>query len=199
MANLNAPSGFVPARHFNSGDVRNSVYQIASALASNIYRGSAVIPVGTNKRIDVATAGARVSGVFQGVSYVLSNGDTQFRPYWASGTALKTGSIAEATVWDDPMILFSAQVSGAAGVVQADIGALADILVGTGSTVTGQSGDMVDQSTLTPVIATGGQLQVYELSKIVGNDVGQYGKVLVRWNEHFGFGSTTAGQALTTY
>lgn len=199
MPNANTPYGLKPVRHAVGGTIRHSVYQIASALASNIYRGSPVIPVGTNKRIDVAAAGNRLIGVFDGVSYVDSAGETQFKPYWASGTALKTGSVAEAHVFDDPFILFAIQVSSATGLVATDIGNIADVVIGSGSAATGQSGDMLDQTTLTATAATGGQLAIEELYDIQGNAYGQYAKALVRINEHYKFSSTTTGQTVTPF
>ena len=199
MANTNAPSGLTPVRHLAGGVIRTNAHQIASALASNIYRGSAVIPVNTTKRIDVAAAGNRVLGVFDGVSYIDSNGDVQIRPRWATGTAIKSGTVAEAQVYDDPLILFAAQMSGSAGAVATDIGNFADLVIGTGNANSGQSGDMIDQATLTSTVATGGQVRVDELLALEGNAFGQYAKVGVRFNEHYNLGSTTAGNAVTCY
>lgn len=195
MANTNNPVGLLPRRHAKGGLVRANSYQIASALASNIYRGSAVKPVNTNHRIDVAAAGNRLIGVFKGVIYVDSAGSVQYRPLWATGTALATGTIAEATVFDDPDILFGIQVSSASGMVATDIGNIADLVIGTGSAVTGNSADMLDQTTLTATDATGGQLRIEDLDPLTGNDFGQYAKALVRINEHFFAGSATAGSA----
>lgn len=195
MPNVNSPVGLVPRKHANGGQPRANSYQIASALASNIYRGSAVKPVNTNKRIDVAAAGNRLIGVFHGVSYVDSLGASQFRPVWATGTALTTGTIADASVFDDPDILFGIQVSSATGMVATDIGSIADLVIGTGSTVTGNSADMLDQTTLTATDATGGQLKIEDIDPIQGNDFGQYCKALVSINEHFRRGSATAGSA----
>lgn len=195
MPNRNTSFGLRPNRHITGGVIRTNRYEIASALASNIYRGSAVIAVNTTKRINVAAAGNRLTGVFQQVQYVDANGDVQFRPYWATGTAIKTGTVAEAIVFDDPDILFTCQVSSASGLVAADIGTIGDIVVGTGSAVTGNSGDMLDQATLTATDATGGQLRVEELFRAEDNAYGQYAKAVVRINEHALRGSATAGSA----
>lgn len=196
MPNTNAPSGFTPRKHGGGGVIRSNEYQIAGGLASNIYRGSFVIPVGTNKRIDVAAAGSRLLGVFQQVQFVDSNGEVKFDRRWASGQTLKTGTVALAQIYDDPDILFGAQVSGSAGLAAGDVGAIADIVIGTGNTASGQSGDMIDQATITSTVATGGQVRIEELDPIIGNDYGQYAKALCRINEgYLGGGSTTAGQA----
>jgi hypothetical protein len=193
MPNTNTPVGLNPRKHAKGGLVRSSAYQIASGLASNIYRGSGVIPVNTTKRIDVAAAGNRLIGAFHGVAYVDSLGQPQYSPRWATGTTLKTGSIAEAYVFDDPDILFGIQVSSATGLVAADVGNFADLVIGTGSSITGNSGDMLDQTTLTATTATGGQLRIEELDPIEGNAYGQYAKALVRINEHTLGAGTTAG------
>jgi hypothetical protein len=182
MANVNAPSGFTATKHATGGVIRPASYYIAGALASNIYRGSMVIPVNTNKRINVAAAGNRLIGSFDGCSYVDTNGDVQFRPRWATGTAVKTGTVVECTVFDDPFILFACQVSSATGLLATDVGNFADLVVGTGNATTGQSADMLDQTTLG---TTDGQLRIEELYRIQGNDFGQYAKALVRINEHY--------------
>lgn len=194
MANVNAPSGFTPKRHANGGVVRSNEYQIVGGLAANIYRGSAVIPVNTNKRITVAAAGNRLSGIFKGCSYVDAAGQPQYQPKWLSGQTIATGSVALAEVYDDPDILFGCQVSGSAGLVATDVGNFADLVVGTGSAVTGTSGDMLDQANLG---TTSGQFRIEQLDPIVGNDYGQYAKALVLINEHEKGPDTTAGNRLT--
>lgn len=181
MANVNAPAGFIPRRHGKGGVIRTNEYQIVGALASNIYRGSAVKPVNTSKRIDVAAAGDRMAGIFKGCSYTDAAGGVQFQPKWLSGTALKAGSSALAEVYDDPDILFQVQMSGTPGAVATDIGNFADALIGTGNATTGTSGDMLNQASLG---TTDGGFRIEELDSIQANDFGQYAKVLVRFNEH---------------
>lgn len=196
MANVNAAAGLLPRRHAKGGSIRSNIYQIASGLASNIYTGSAVIPVNTTKRVDVAAAGNRLVGVFAGVSYVDASGNTFYRRYWPTGTTLLSNTVADANIFDDPDILFMIQVSGSAGLIATDVGNFADLVIGTGSAATGTSGDMLDQATLTGTTATGGQLRIEELSAIQGNDYGQYAKALVRINEHTLGAGTTAGNNL---
>ena len=123
-------------------------------------------------------------GVFQGCSFVDGlSGEPRFSPRWVSGQTIQAGTVAEASVYDDPDVLFQAQVSGS-GLVAGDIGAFADLVIGAGSAATGQSGDQIDQSTITSTDASGGQFRIEELYKIQGNDYGQYAKALVRPNEH---------------
>lgn len=188
MPNVNAPSGFTPVKHAFGGIVRpnNSAdYAIAGGLASNIYRGSLVKPTGTGNNIDVVAAGNNPSlGSFHGVNYIDAGGSVQFRPYWASGQTVQTGSVPEATVFDDPDLLFDCQVSGAAGLADTNIGNTANILVGVGNQLTGQSADMVDQSTFSNVSATQ-QLQVQSLRSTTNNAYGQYARALVQIFLHY--------------
>lgn len=187
--NVNAPSGLTPVKH-STGGVPSRVsqsadYSIAGALASNIFRGSLVKPTGTGNNIDVVAAGANPSiGTFHGVNYVDATGNTQFRPLWTSGQTLQTGSVAEASVFDDPELLFDAQVSGAAGLAIGDIGKTANILIGTGNQLTGQSADLVDQSTLSNSSTTQ-QLQVQALRALTNNNYGQFARALVTIFLHY--------------
>lgn len=194
-ANTNAPSGLTAVKHSRGGTpVRTNSranYAIAGGLASNIFRGSLVKPTGTGTNIDVIAAGANPSaGSFKGVSYVDANGDTQFRPRWLSGTTLQTGSVADAEVFDDPDLLFDAQVSGAAGLVNTNIGNTANVLIGVGNQLTGQSADMVDQSTFSNA-ATNQQLQVQSLRALSNNNYGQYARALVTIFLHYAQGIVT--------
>jgi hypothetical protein len=180
--NTSNPSGFTAIKHMSGGvpmRVNSSAdYAIAGGLASNIYRGSLVKPTGTGTNIDVVAAGANPSiGAFKGVSYVDAGGNSQFRPYWGSGQTILAGSLVEASVYDDPELLFDAQVSGAAGLVAANIGNTANILVGTGSTLTGQSADQIDQSTLSNSSTTQ-QIQIQSLRLITNNNYGQFARAV---------------------
>lgn len=185
MANQDTPFGLKPVRHAKGGTIRTNAYEIASGLASNIFTGDPVIPVNTAKRINIATSTVPLIGVFGGVSYVDALGEVQIRPYWASGTTLKANSIAEATVYDDPDILFAIQ--GDEDIVADDIGAEADTVIGSGNTATGQSTTELDSS----LITTSGQLRIEELWKVTGNAYGNFAKALVRISEHYLGGALT--------
>ena len=179
-SNVDSPSGFTPKRHAAGGVIRHANYYIASALASNIFSGDAVIPVNTHKRINVAAATNRLVGVFDGCEYVDANGEVQIRPYWPTGTALKTGTVAKAKVYDDPFILF--EVQGDEDIVEADLGATADIVAGAGSVSTGKSAHELDSSN----IGTGTQLRIEEFSEDVNNvRDANFARVLVRLALHY--------------
>jgi hypothetical protein len=186
--NLNAPSGFTPVKHGQGGVMRpnnSGDYAIASGLANNIYRGSLVAPTGTGNRIAVVAEGANPSlGTFHGCNYVDTSGTTQFQPKWLSGTVTQTGSDAEATVFDDPELLFDAQVSGVAGLANTNIGNSANALIGVGNNLTSQSGDMVDQATLS-ASAVNQQLQIQSLRQLTNNSYGQFARALVSIFLHY--------------
>ena len=189
MPNLNSPTGFLPVRNAGGGTYRTNRYYIAGGLASNIYRGSAVIATNTSKQINVAAAAATTLqiGVFKGCYYTDAGGNVQFRPYWGSGQTVFTGSLVEAQVFDDPLTVFAIQVSGAAGLVAANVGLLANYVIAAGSTLTGNSADQLDQTT----IGSGASLRIEELQAVsspqqVGslNQYGQFAKALVRFAVH---------------
>lgn len=188
--NINNPSGFTGVKHAMGGvpgRLNNSAdYNIAGALASNIFTGDLVKPTGTGTNIDLVAAGANPAiGSFHGVNYVDANGDTQFRRRWLSGQTVQTGSVPEASVYDDPDTLFDAQVSGAAGLVAANIGNTANLTAAVaGNATTGQSGEQVDQATLSNS-AVNQQVQVQSLRLIQGNNYGQFARALVTIFLHY--------------
>jgi hypothetical protein len=187
MANVNRAAGFTPRRHLNGGVIALSRHHIASGLASNIFQGDAVIPVNTSKNINVAAAGNRILGVFDGVQYVNAAGEIKFEHYWATGTVPKTGTTPDAWVYDDPRILFLVQMSGAFAL--ADIGAFADLTKGTaGSTLTGQSGDQIDSTT----VGSGTVFKIYDYDRSPSNEIGTNAKVLVGAVLHYHDGAMTA-------
>tara|TARA_R100000152_G_C6776325_1_gene205359 strand:+ start:900 stop:1475 length:576 start_codon:yes stop_codon:yes gene_type:complete len=138
MANTDAAFGAKPVRHLTGGTIRANEWKILGdgTSSSNIFTGD-FVKLGATGYIDVAAAGNRLLGVFAGCSYTNSSGEQVYSKYYpASTTAQNSGDIT-AYVYDDPNIVFAIQSSGSADF--ADIGNLADIVAGTGSTTTGQS------------------------------------------------------------
>lgn len=189
MPNVNRPSGFQVVRHIAGGEQnRLSQYHIASALAQSIFRGDLVIPTATSKNISLQAAVTnRVVGVFDGVFYIDPNGEVQFRPRWLTGTTIKTGTVADANVYDDPKSLFEVQAS--AGFALADIGAFADPTNAVaGNALTGTSGQQLDSAT----IGTGAVLKIIDISRKVDNDFGTNAKAIVALALHYHGGAMTA-------
>lgn len=187
MSNRDAPAGFRVTGHVAGGESsRLSQYHIADALAADLFRGDLVIPVNTSKNITTpAAATNRVIGVFDGVYYADVNGDPQFRPRWLTGTTIKAGSTADANVYDDPKDLFEVQASG--DFQPADIGALANPVLGAGNSLTGQSGQELDSAS----IGTGAVLKIMDISRKVDNGFGTNAKVIVALALHYLGGAMT--------
>ena len=153
MSDIDAANGFTPLYHLHGGTVRyNGGYTIASALASDIFLGDTVIETATGQGtdIDVGIVGGPNLGIFAGCQYVDANGDVRWAKQWISGTATLGGVAAEAFVYTDPSIVYSAQCNAA--VAAAEIGQFMDIVAGAGNTATGVSGFELDQSTAAATI-----------------------------------------------
>lgn len=179
MSNLNAPYGLRPSRKLGGGATANGGYSIASGQVGAIYTGDVVMMTGTGKNIEIAPAGTvNAIGVFAGCNYIDAEGRVTFKPYWPSGQVLEANTKCEALVYDDPNILFVGQADT---VAEADIGALADWVAGTGNPKTGKSGAQVEASA---TATTGKSLRIYGLSREVGNEYGAYGEVEVLFAEH---------------
>lgn len=184
MANTNAPRGFEPVRNTDGTSPtvnKYSTYTIASTYGTAIGQFDPVAASGTadtNGRMDIVigTATNFKVGVFNGVRWIDSTGKPRASNYWTASTV---GTNIIADVHDDPNTIFRAQVDDTAGLVAADVGNGADVIMGTPNSRTGISGAMVDQSTL-------GQdnVLIVGLSQIPNNAFGQYAKADILWKEH---------------
>lgn len=189
MANTSRPAGFQVARHIAGGEQsRHNQYHILSGLAQNIFRGDLVIPSATSKNVTLQAAVTdRVVGVFDGCFYIDPNGEVQFRPRWLSGTTIKSGTVADAQVYDDPKSLFEVQASAAFAL--ADIGAFANPTNAVaGNALTGQSGQQLDSAS----IGSGAVLKIIDISRKVDNDFGTNAKAIVALALHYHGGAMTA-------
>lgn len=182
MTNVNRPMGLVPVGHrFGGIPNRLSAYTIASGLNQDLYSGDPVDMTGTGRNITIATAGDNqpVVGVFAGVRYVDSNGEQQFRPRWPAATV---ATDIEALVYDDPGMIFMAQVDDTAGLAEADVGLNANLVAGSGNNFTGRSAWQIDQTGMASTITF--QVRILGLARTPGNAYGQYAKALCFINRH---------------
>lgn len=192
MANVDAPMGFTPAYHLSGGIIRAREYRITSdGSISAIYTGD-LVKLLADGSIAVAAAGDRVVGVFAGCRYTTTDGEAKWSPYLATNLDTQ-GDIAYGLVYDDPMIVFRAQSSGASGV--ADIGQLADMIAThSGSTSTGRSGQEINTTTA----ATTGQLRQLAFVDDPNNDsTADNAELYVQiyeheYNEHVAGGAASA-------
>lgn len=187
MANRDAPRGFQVVGHLAGGlPNRLSRYHIADGLASTLCRADACIPVATSKNIDRPGGDAvRLLGVFDGCFYQDTNGDMQYRPRWAASTAIKSGTVVDAFVYDDPKLLFEAQYDGT--LAATDIGALADVTRGTADAATNTSRDEVKGNA-----GSGANLKIMDIVDRPDNELGAAAKVIVAIALHYLGGGMTA-------
>lgn len=137
MANVDAPYGFRPLRHYGGGNHgRTNPYTIVSGYDANIFMNDLVKSAGNGSIVVGAATDTHLIGVFQGCEYTNAAGDRIFSKYWPANT-VATEIVAH--VIDDPQVSFIARASGS--IVANDVGLLADLDATTaGSTATGESG-----------------------------------------------------------
>lgn len=173
---INAPNGFTPSRHRFGGLIRANSYRIASGYAADIGTGDAV-KLAADGTIQVAAAGDRILGVFNGCNYTASDGTPTFSPRWISGTAQQTGSTVDANVYDDYGIVYEIQSGGTPAVT--NIGNLADHVAGAVSAVTGRSAQSLSGTMSTAAAG----FRVLDIINKPGNS-GQFARLEVQIFEH---------------
>lgn len=180
MANSNAPTGFTPRRYRN-GAPWNGVartYFVPATDATALFVGDPVIIAGDGDANGIPTctrATAAGAGRITGVVVGFQPAAPFPLPYRPASTA------AYVLVADDPDLLFEAQEDGVGGSLAAtNIGQNIDMIAGTGSTFTGNSGFMIDSSTAA-VTATL-QWRIVELEPREDNAIGTTAKWLVAIN-----------------
>jgi hypothetical protein len=188
MANVSRINGLNPVKYLN-GTAYNgqaNTYFIPSGNAVNTFVGDPVkadttgdtvaaggLAMGVQSVVQAA-AGDPLLGVIVGFAVAPTNLNTpQFR-------TASTGRYV--LVADDPNILFEGEVSGTT-LTAADVGLNTNVIVGAGSTTTGNSAVSVS-GTAAATTATL-QLRIMGFTQRVDNEVGNAAaKVLVRINNH---------------
>ena len=167
---------------FNGGVKR---YKHDSGDATAIFRGDFVKLAGSADSDGLPTVIQAAAGDTQLLGVVVG-----FEANYADLSLLNCAASTNRVllVADDPNTIFSIQEDSVGNnLAAADIGENADIVVGTGSTVTGLSGMELDSSDHKTGTA---QLRILRLDPVPGNDVGTNAKYLVVINEHV-FKTTT--------
>lgn len=180
MANSNAPTGFKPVR-YKSGAPYNgaaNTYFVPAADSTALYIGDPVIVAGSadadgipTATIATAASAGRVTGAIVGIvpSPTIT---TKYRP---------ASTACYILVADDPDLLFECQEDAVGGALAAvDVGLNADMIAGTGSTVTGLSAWQLDTSTKATTATL--QLRIFAFAQRPNNVIGANAKVLVRFN-----------------
>lgn len=178
MANTNVAFGLDPIAP-KGGIVQTTEYYVPASDSTALFAGDPVIIAGgadaegvqTVTRATAASAG-RITGVVVGFRpdpSVIANG---YRVASVAGYVL---------VCDDPEQVFEIQEDSVGGALAAaDIGLNADLIAGTGSTVSKKSGFMLDTST--KAVTATLQLRILGLQRRADNEMGANAKVLVRIN-----------------
>lgn len=183
MANPDTPFGLTPRKYVSGAPYNGAVniYSVAAGNGTAIFVGDLVTIVGTSQTIDgviyADVAQSATGDVFQGAVVAVLPSTADSLIYRAASTQRLLA------VADDPNLVFEIQeVSGGTALTANDMQLNADIIVGAGSTTTGQSGMELNNGTE----ATTNTLDV----KIVGfvnapdNVIGEHAKWLVRLNRH---------------
>lgn len=191
MANPNAPFGLRPVRYASGAPYNGACNSyFATGASGAIYIGDPVhlngtsntaavqgYDIGTLTGCAVATAGdaQTIHGVCVGVLPVTRD-STTYR-------ATSTDRIIQ--VADDPNLIFEVQIDTAStDWAVTDVGSFANLLAGTGSTITGLSGMTGDTSDGPDATDGSNQLFIVRASSRVGNAVGEYAVWEVMINQH---------------
>ena len=182
--------GLIPVSH-PSGQNRANLYTIlnnaGTGYGTAIYKGD-LVKVGTNGTIEIGGgAGVANLGVFAGCEYVDATGKPVTSPYWPASTALLSGSVVKAYVYDDQATTFKISTAGGtpSGYDQAVIGQQANFFDAStnntsGSTYSGVSGGSI----VTAAIAAGTLAQLrlmgYVNSEVYNATTNPYPEVLVQ-------------------
>jgi len=201
MANIDAAFGFRPIGKVGSG-VNNggtTLYTIADNANLTAYKGDHVMASGGYVVAGTAS-GATNLGVFNGCFYI---DPTSKKPTWSNyynqTNVTATGSISGSTnidayIYDDPYYLFEIQTDGT--VAKTAIGDNADTIIGTGSTLNGQSKHEMDSGTTTSIgTGSGLQIKIIGITKDPENDDASSANSnwYVMFNEHLKLGTGITG------
>ena len=146
--------GLEPIRQANGGTIRNNNfvdgngYRIAATAPTAYFEGDTCSLASGLLVQDIGSGNTgAVVGVFWGAEYQdNSSGDVKFVRSIAASTVAKAQF--KAYVYDDPYTIFKMQADQAgSALTSADVGANAQNLTGSGSTVTFKAGSSLDSST----------------------------------------------------
>ena len=188
--------GLEPIRQANGGTIRNNNfvdgngYRIAATAPTAYFEGDTCSLASGLLVQDIGSGdtGALV-GVFWGAEYAdNSSGDVRFVRSIAVNTVAKAQF--KAYVYDDPSTIFKMQADQAgSALTSADVGANAQNLTGSGSTVTFKAGSALDSSTASNTQSSTQQAFPFQILGSAETDlsystVGTTMDILVKINTH---------------
>lgn len=169
------------------GNVQVNMYLCPSADGTAVFVGDLVKSGGTAGAAGVIVNGQDCEGmptIAQGTAGAAARGVVVgFLPKQTDLSVLHREASTNriALVVDDPDALFEIEANST-GLVAADVGANANISVGSGSTTTGQSGNVLDEATVATTSTL--NLKIMGLVKRPDNAIGASDKVVVKINNH---------------
>lgn len=194
MANADTPRGLQPVRYVGGGPYNGATnqYYHDSGNAVAIFKGDLVTATGASTLVNIGgsirslpnVVQSATGNVFQGTCVSVEPDSRDSLIYCAAST----GRIIN--VCDDPNVLFQAQDTNSGTPLTAnDVGLNVNVVVGSGSTVTGYSAMTLDNTTEANTNTL--DLRIVAQLNQADNDVGSAagtgaaaGKYLVRINRH---------------
>lgn len=196
MANVNAPFGLKPLTSA-TGAASNYEMRKANIAYNNttkIYRGDPVklLSTGYIAQWTAATAVSQLWGIFWGCEYLSSaQGKKVFSQFWpgadVASTAQETIVASIIPCNQAASGTFLAQ-SDATGVAFADIGQNIDVALGTGNTLTGQSGAYLDVSTINTTATL-----PFRIMGLAGGSLGAGGMGIIQPSSTNPYGGSATG------
>ena len=188
--------GLEPIRQANGGTIRNNNfvdgngYRIAATAPTAYFEGDTCSLASGLLVQDIGSGDlGAIVGVFWGAEYAdNSSGDVKFVRSIAASTVAKANF--KAYVYDDPSTIFKMQADQAgSALTSADVGANAQNLTGSGSTVTFKAGSSLDSSTASNTQNAAQQAYPFQILGSAETDlsystVGTTMDVLVKINTH---------------
>lgn len=188
MANVSRVNGLRPVKHLNGSPWNGQVnkYWLAAADGTATFVGDAVKLSGTadvdgNPSIAQVAAGNTPIGVIVSFEPNPSDLTQNYRP--ASQNITNQNAGRWAYVADSPDLIMAVQEDAVGGALAiTNVGQNIDLIVGAGSTTTGQSGMQADSSTANTTSTL--VCQIVGFVQSPDNEVAANSKILVRWNVH---------------
>lgn len=180
MSSTAAPFGLRPV-YSEIGTIRPEHQTIASGYNTTIPE-NAPIKIGTDGTVQLAAAGERAVGSFQGCSYIDVTGRPIVSNQWIANTAAMANTVIDCWITRMQSIVYEIQADGT--IAQSDLGSQADWGTATaGNTTTGLSSVSLASSSLTSSSSAG--LRIIGFGTEVDNVAGDaFTNVLVQISEH---------------
>ena len=185
MANTDNAFGLKPVS-FKDGatwDGKTTPYYLPADYAVAIFPGDCVLKTGEGN--DVAIQGYKIGTITEvnkaGASGFITGVVAMIDPLTDESAVFGAASTARVVhVIDDPRVVFSVQCDGTLAI--GNVGLNADRTVAGGSTITNDSNDELDISSVNTTV--GLQLKILGVSNIEGNDIGASANADVIINAH---------------